>query len=80
MRNSRGVFVEGYRAMGYNATFEKTMVEVVDKHKAGRHIIELEDVNSGVRLMVSVEDNNDKATARKSISAKKGIKNVGAKA
>lgn len=60
----RGEFYEGYRLNGYDATYERTMIELVEKEVDGSRIIEMEDINSGIRLMVSIkkgEDNERKA-------------------
>lgn len=46
----------GYRMMGYDAEFEQTKIELVDKHVDGFHVIEMEDMKSGLRLMVSIRE------------------------
>lgn len=46
---------EGYRLMSYDATYERTMFDFVERVHDGSRIIEVEDVNSGIRFIVEVK-------------------------
>lgn len=60
----RGEFYEGYRLNGYDCAYERTMIELVEKEIDGTRVIEMEDVNSGIRLMVSIKkgEENERKT------------------
>lgn len=51
---------EGYRLMSYDATYEKTLFDVIEREIDGSRTIEIEDVKSGMRFIVTIKEGKKK--------------------
>ena len=52
---------EGYKLSGYDATYKKTMFNVVEQ---GNRVLEITDLDGGVTFLVSLEDYKTKQKPR----------------
>lgn len=48
--------IRGFRLMSYDAKYEKTMFEYTEKRIDGSRIIEVEEINSGIRFCFEIKE------------------------